>query len=322
MASKAKRIRVSLNATSTVPSTSSSSLSTSCTVLRGTMMPAMPTAPSGSGISTRANRWPSGRHRAHDVRAVGILGVQVDAVQVVPRLFGGDGEPGLFDQALQLVRRDLKSMRQLAVGHRREVLAGEAREREGGAARSEVEATVFAAEIEAHLAAVGQLADDVVERMCRHGGAAGFGDLGRGDLDDGEVQIGGRQLQLAVFGDQLHVGENRDRVALFDHALNVRERAEEGAAFDGQFHRFPVIFGAFEDDNAAPDGHCAAAPGSGHPNSRIRCRSIAELHLLQEGFRRFDATHRQTSSDAIAGRTPPVGIWVRQRHLGRSPSCL
>ena len=52
-------MRVSDSATSTVPLTSSSSLRSSATVLRGTMTPGIAPAPSGSGSSTRARRWPS-----------------------------------------------------------------------------------------------------------------------------------------------------------------------------------------------------------------------------------------------------------------------
>ncbi len=52
-------MRVSDSAMSTSPLTSSSSLRSSVTVLRGTITPGMPPAPSGSGSSTRASRCPS-----------------------------------------------------------------------------------------------------------------------------------------------------------------------------------------------------------------------------------------------------------------------
>ena len=55
----AKRILVSDRRTSISSCVSSASLRTSFTVLRGTITPGMPFAPSGSGSSTRARRWPS-----------------------------------------------------------------------------------------------------------------------------------------------------------------------------------------------------------------------------------------------------------------------
>ena len=69
-------MRVSDSAISTSPVTSSSSLRSSLTVLRGTITPGMPPAPSGSGSSTRARRWPSVATARSTLRAVALGGVQ------------------------------------------------------------------------------------------------------------------------------------------------------------------------------------------------------------------------------------------------------
>ncbi len=54
-----KRILAGEICSSTGPVASSSRRRASCTVLRGTITPGSPAAPSGAAISARARRWPS-----------------------------------------------------------------------------------------------------------------------------------------------------------------------------------------------------------------------------------------------------------------------
>ena len=77
--------------------------------------------------------------------------------------------------------------------------------------------------VERDLGAVGELAHDVVEDMGGNGGRAGLADLGRHGLDDLEVEVGRLQRQLAAFGAEKNVRQNRDGVAPLDHAVDVAE---------------------------------------------------------------------------------------------------
>ena len=86
----------------TVSLPSSTSLTISATALRGMMTPGMPSEPVGAGSSTRASRCPSVATARSIVRAGDIDGVEIDAVEVVARLLGGDRELRLLDQALQV----------------------------------------------------------------------------------------------------------------------------------------------------------------------------------------------------------------------------
>ena len=101
-------MRVSESAMSTSPLNSSSSLRSSFTVLRGTMTPGIPPAPSGSGSSTRASRCPSVATARSTCTPSLSVGVQVDAVEVVARFLGGDREARAVDQAAQRLRESEK----------------------------------------------------------------------------------------------------------------------------------------------------------------------------------------------------------------------
>src|SRR5580658_8836339 len=78
-----------------------------------------------------------GRSRSQhlDIAAPGRM--QVDAVQIIARLFGRNGEAGTVDQALQIIRREPEFMLQGGAAHYRIIFGRQAGEREGRAARPE-----------------------------------------------------------------------------------------------------------------------------------------------------------------------------------------
>ena len=94
-------------------SSSSSSLRSSATVLRGTITPGMSPAPSGQSASIRASRWPSVATQRSTLPPSGPSGdVHVDAVQIIARLFRRDGEFRFVEQAPQDRSRRGREIRQ------------------------------------------------------------------------------------------------------------------------------------------------------------------------------------------------------------------
>ena len=88
----------------TSPSAASTSLVSSSTVLRGTMMPAWNWHLQALDIAyLRQTMTVGGNGAKQRFRARGHF-MQIDAVQVIAGFFRGDGEAGLLDQRLQLAR--------------------------------------------------------------------------------------------------------------------------------------------------------------------------------------------------------------------------
>ena len=240
-----KRILPADSSIATSPSPVSISRCTSPTVLRGTMMPGMPAAPSGSGSSTCARRWPS----VATARSVGVLavpgGVQVDAVQVIARLLGRDRELGLVDQPLEIGGGELERMRHLAGGEIGEVAFRQGLQGEARATGAQRQHGAVAGALDDDLRALGQLAHDLVEHVRRHGGGAARRDLGGDAVGDFEIEVGGLQAELALVGLDQHVGENRDGVAPLHHAMHVAQRLQQFCTLDCNFH-WETRFGAYE----------------------------------------------------------------------------
>ena len=170
----------------------------SCTVLRGRMMPGMPSAPLGAGSSAWASRWPS----VATARSVGSLprcgGVQIDAVEVVARLFRGDGKARLVDQALQVLGGDLELVAELAGGEIGKILRRQRLQREAGLAGAQRQALLLGVALDLHLGAVGQLAHDVVQHVRRHRHGAGLRDVGRRLVRHLALEVGRLELQRPV----------------------------------------------------------------------------------------------------------------------------
>jgi hypothetical protein len=176
------------------------------------------------------------RHRAQHVDVTGLGGMQIDAVEVIARLLGGNGETRAVDQVAQLARLQREGMRQIGLPGRGKVLARQGRKREHRAPRLDLDLTAVAGARNFDLGALGQLADDIVEHMYRRRGRARLADLGRDRIDDGQIHVGRGQRQPPRAGVDQNVGENRDGIAALDGTLYMGQGLEQRSAFDGQLH--------------------------------------------------------------------------------------
>ena len=158
--------------------------------------------------------------------------VHVDAVEVVARLFVGDGELRAFDQFAQRRRRNRETMGEgagLEVGR-------QARQVEARAAGGHQQ-LLGAFVLEPDLGAIRELADDFVERVRGHRGGAGLADHGRHAFGHLDVEVGGAQVELAVRGLQQHVGEDGVGIAALHHAVDMPQRLEQMVALESDFHK-------------------------------------------------------------------------------------
>ncbi len=199
----------------------------------------MPSAPAGPRHGDPGEAVAVGRGRLeHRLRLVG--DVEEDAVQIVARLFGRDGEAGLVDDLAKGRGGKLEAGRQVALGDHREIVARQGREVEAGAAGIDLHLALGGVQLD--LAALGKLAGDVEQGVGGDGGRARLGDVGLDRLDDLEVEVGRHQPEAAALGrlDQ-DVGEDRDRVPPLHHGLDVAEALEERCPFDRRLHRVPQM---------------------------------------------------------------------------------
>ena len=134
------------------------------------MMPGMPAAPSGSGSSHLRQAMAVGRHRAQRRGLGGAGRVQIDAVEIIARLFGRDRELGLVDQPLEVGGRQRERMAHLAGGEIGEIAFRQGLQGEARAPGADREHGAVAGAFDHDLRALGQLAHDVVEHVRRHGG--------------------------------------------------------------------------------------------------------------------------------------------------------
>jgi hypothetical protein len=180
-----------------------------------------------------------GRHGAQHGRGIERHVVQVDAVEVVARLLGGNGEAGGIDEGFQFLGRDFEGMGELACGEVGEVLRRQRLEHEARAPGHHRQAAFVRPLHQFELGAVGELAHDVIHHVGRHGGGAGLGDVGRNALDDLQVEVGGGQADGAGVGLNEDVGQDRNGVAALHDALHVVERLQERRALDDHTHSSP-----------------------------------------------------------------------------------
>ena len=173
-----------------------------------------------------------GGDRAQRRRLVGLGGVQIDAVQVVARLLGGDGKPRLVDEALQVLRIELELLAQVTDADVGEVLRRQRLQRKARVTCSERQALLLRVLAHVDLGAVGKLAHDVVQHMGGHGDSAGSANLGGDRLDDLALQIGRLELERGVAGAQEHVRQDGNGRPSLDDARDVAERPQEFTTFN------------------------------------------------------------------------------------------
>ena len=201
------------------------------------MMPGMPALPAGRRHLGLGEAVAVGRDGAEPRLRALADHVEVDAVQVVARLLGGDGELRAVDQPLQHLGGEREGDRQLAGIQIGKIGIGQHLQREARAAGLQRHG-LSRARIERDLGAVGQLAHDVVEHVGGDGAGARLLDRGRHAVDDLHVEVGRLQRELVAIGAQQHVGQDRDGVAPLDDAMDVVERLQEVRPFDSDAHDF------------------------------------------------------------------------------------
>ena len=165
----------------------------------------------------------------------GFDGVEVDAVEIVARLLVGDRELGALDQLAEGRRGEREFVAEGAGLEVGKTVGREAREVEPRAARGE-QHLLAALGLEPDFGAVGELADDLVERVGGNRGGARRSDH-RGDaLGHLDVEVGGAQVERAVGRLEQHVGEDRVGVAPLDDAMHMAQRFEQMVALERDFH--------------------------------------------------------------------------------------
>ncbi|KAF0120219.1 MAG: hypothetical protein FD148_3590 [Methylocystaceae bacterium] len=163
--------------------------------------------------------------------------VEIDAVEVIARLFGRDGELRLFDETLQIRRGQRELVAEVAGGDVGKVTLRQTRQIEPRTPRTQRQLSGVARRLQRDLRALRQFAHDVIERMRRQRGRAGLGDLRRGLLGNLQIEIGGLERQRAVLGGQQHVRQDRNGRASLHHAVNMAERPQQRRSLNRDLHR-------------------------------------------------------------------------------------
>ena len=177
-----------------------------------------------------------GGHGAqHGAQARDVDGVEIDAVEVVAGLFIADGELGALDQLAQRGGRHGELMAEAARLEIGEAVGRQARQVKARAARGQHH-VLAAIGFEAHFGAIGQLADDFIERMGRHRGGARGRDHGGDRFGHLDIKVGGAQLHLVIAGLEQHVGENGVCVPPLHDPVHMAQRLEQMIAFERDFH--------------------------------------------------------------------------------------
>ncbi len=197
------------------------------------------------GIVGERQAVPICRHRAQAGSAIHGDGVNENAVQIIARLFSGNGEAGLVDQPRQFRGFDFKTRLKSVRRHRRKIASGKHWQMQARLARGNKKPRIIARHIELNRRSVRQFAYEVVEIVRWRRGLSRAFDLGRGRFRNLDIQIGCRQAQAVALGGHQHVGENGNCISPFDHALNVIECLQERRALDRQPHFFFLGFSGF-----------------------------------------------------------------------------
>ena len=151
--------------------------------------------------------------------------MQIDAIQIIARFLGRDGETRRIDHIANISCSDHETARHITGGNRREIL-----DRQGGQAKIRPAGTDHCMPVRHgnfHLGAFGQLAGNVIEQMRRYrsrsSGANRAFDL-RGNI---HIHVGSGHQQHATFGLQHDICQNGNGVATLDDRLYLTKRSQK-----------------------------------------------------------------------------------------------
>ena len=253
-----------------------------------------------------------GRRRLqHRLRLV--RDVQVDAVQIVARLLGRDGEAGLVDDLAERRGRQLEAGRQIALGDHREIVARQRRQGEAGAAGIDLHPPLGGDQLD--LAAFGQLADDVEQGVGGTVVAPGSVTLAS------TVSLICRSRSVAIsrsaallLGLDQDVRQDRNRVPALHHRVDVAQALEERGPFDRRLHRLPLLARIF---SGWTKGYSERRDGPASGYAKKKGRSIAAPAL---SWLRTDAQKRKprppTHLVAVEARPRSWSSDIRSRTIG------
>ena len=91
------------------------------------------------------------------------------------------------------------------------------------------------------LGTIGQLANNIIQKMRRHRRGSGRGDRTFDLRCDIHIHVGGCHQQRAVGGLQHDIGQDRNGVAAFDHGLDLAEGPKKADPIDGEFHGLSLL---------------------------------------------------------------------------------
>jgi hypothetical protein len=211
--------------------------------LRGTITAGMAASAVGQIGFGQSQAVAVGRHGAQRLAAIALGGMQMDAIEIIARLFGGDGEAGFVDQTRELARRSREADRKVLARHDREVARRQHRQIKARPARRQRQARIISAPLQRHLAAFWQFARNLIKRMSGRRDVPFLGDVRFRLLHDLHIQIGRRQAGEPVLRPDQHIGEDRNRVAPFHDGLHVSEGFQERGALNRQLHLSPLPMG-------------------------------------------------------------------------------
>ena len=179
---------------------------------------------------------PVSRDRAQRRLVAGLRGVQVDAIEVVAGLFRRYGKARFVDQALQVLSGQLELLAHLADADVGKILCRKRLQRKARMTGGKRQALLLRVLAYVDLTAVGQLANDVVQHMGRHGDGTRLTDVGGNALDDFALKVGRLEFERRFPHPQQDVRQDGDRRASFDDAGDVAERPQEFTTFDHKPH--------------------------------------------------------------------------------------
>ena len=166
-----------------------------------------------------------------------LVRMQIDAVEIIARLFGRDRHRDAFERLRQRLRVKHQFDGLAEVAEVGEILGRQGRQGEARAAADDAQAGLVVIDGETHVRVLVEMAHDVGERAEGRADAAGSRDFGRRARGRLRVEIGRRQRQRVVLRHQLDAAKDRDRRARADRARNGVERGRRVLDGESEAHQ-------------------------------------------------------------------------------------